>query len=481
MKQRRPNKPSTEYFAGIFGLDLRSLALFRIGVSLFLLYDLISRSLDLTAHYTDAGAMPRDWAFRYFADGPIYRIWNPAYLSIHYITGSAIGTLVIFLVNAGVVAGLLLGYRTRLMTFLAWYFLASLQARNSLVLSVGDGVALVLLFFSIFLPLGARCSLDARGRSAKEANLYVSPASAIFYLQFICIYFFGALLKSGPEWRTEGTALYYAFNIDQFALPAAKALLHYPELLRILTFTAWWLELLGGFLLLIPSALAKIGAIVLLSGFQLWIGATLAIGHNPWINTIVLLPFVPSLVWDRKREASRTNHVRWRQARWREGAAVFLFAGVLLYNMAWLVPIHWLSDYFEFPILVTRLEQYWGMFAPAPNRDDGWYVIEGRLRSGSKIDAFRGKRTLSYEKPHGAWDFYPNERWRKYMMNIGTRDFKDYRLPFTQYLCSKWNLKNSGSDYLEQVSVYFFREVTPPPGQQPTAEKLLFFDYFCAK
>jgi hypothetical protein len=482
MKQQRPQGRSTNYFARVFGLDLRSLALFRIAVSLFILYDLASRAFDLTAHYTDSGAVSRAWAFQYFAAGPIYRLWNPAYLSVHFLTGSTLGTALLFLINGIAAIGLLVGYRTRLMTIMVWYFLASLQARNPLVLSVGDNAVLVLLFFSMFLPLGCRYAIDTKRRTSEDVSLYVSPASAIYYLQFISIYFFGALLKSGPEWRSEGTALYYAFNIDQFAMPAAKALLNYPEFLKVLTFAAWWTELLGGFLLLIPNAIGKLSGIIVIAGLQVWIGTTLALGHNPWVNTLTLLPFLPSIVWDRTNKWPALSHEQpWRKHKWSEALAIFLFAAVLIYNVAWLAPIHWLSDYLEFPVVVARLEQYWGMFAPAPNKDDGWYVVEGRLSNGSKIDAFRGTHDIKYEKPASATDFYPNERWRRYMMNIGTRDFKDFRLPFVQYLCSQWNPSHPGAEHLEQVSIFFNREVTPPPGQSGAVQKLLFFDYICSQ
>ena len=43
----------------IFGADLRSLATFRIVLALLVLSDLAIRATDLTAHYTDAGVMPR--------------------------------------------------------------------------------------------------------------------------------------------------------------------------------------------------------------------------------------------------------------------------------------------------------------------------------------------------------------------------------------------------------------------------------------
>ena len=43
----------------LFGLDLRSLAIFRIGTGILLLTGLAYRIEDLSAHYSDAGALPR--------------------------------------------------------------------------------------------------------------------------------------------------------------------------------------------------------------------------------------------------------------------------------------------------------------------------------------------------------------------------------------------------------------------------------------
>jgi hypothetical protein len=65
-------------------------------------------------------------------------------------------------------------------------------------------------------------------------------------------------------------------------------------------------------------------------------------------------------------------------------------------------------------------------------------------------------------------------------MNIGTRDFKDFRQPFLKYLCESWNSSHSGNDRLQQIRLFFMREVTPPPGSEGSVQKLLFFDYTCS-
>ena len=43
----------------IFGFDLRSLAVFRIGLALVIIADLFIRFGDIKAHYSDYGILPR--------------------------------------------------------------------------------------------------------------------------------------------------------------------------------------------------------------------------------------------------------------------------------------------------------------------------------------------------------------------------------------------------------------------------------------
>jgi len=42
-----------DYLNGVYGADLRSLAVLRVGCALLILSDLIQRSTGLVAHYTD--------------------------------------------------------------------------------------------------------------------------------------------------------------------------------------------------------------------------------------------------------------------------------------------------------------------------------------------------------------------------------------------------------------------------------------------
>jgi len=143
----------------LVGIDLRSLALLRITAAVFLLIDLADRARLLITNYTDAGAHPRAVALTYYQYG---------LPSLHLMAGSARVQLALF-VLAGIAAALLaVGWRTWIATFVSWYLLGSLHARNELVLDGGDYVLRHLLFWSLFLPLGARWSLDARGRPERR-------------------------------------------------------------------------------------------------------------------------------------------------------------------------------------------------------------------------------------------------------------------------------------------------------------------------
>src|SRR4051794_27019522 len=84
-----------------FGLDLRSLALCRVGLGLTLLADLGGRWPDLVAHYTDDGVLPRS-------------ITPVSAISIHGLDGSAPYQGFLFMLAAAIAVALLVGYRTQL-------------------------------------------------------------------------------------------------------------------------------------------------------------------------------------------------------------------------------------------------------------------------------------------------------------------------------------------------------------------------------
>ena len=143
----------------VLGLDLRSLALFRMCAALVVLADLALRARDLRAHYTDDGVLPQ-----------AYFLVDKTRWSLHLLSGSAYFQAALFVLAAVFALLLLVGYRTRLATFVTWLLLLSLQSRNWMILNSGDVVLRLTLFWSLFLPLGARFSVDSLFANDTDRN-----------------------------------------------------------------------------------------------------------------------------------------------------------------------------------------------------------------------------------------------------------------------------------------------------------------------
>ena len=285
----------------VFGCDLRTLALFRICLGSLIIADLISRGRDLRAHYTDFGILPRaELIGSELSQGP----------SLHLIGGSVASQAILFLVAGMIAVCLILGYRTRLATLLSWILLFSLQSRNVQILQGGDGLLLLLLFWSLFLPLGARFSVDAAldASEHRAPNAYFSMATMALLIQCMSVYFFSALLKSDDVWIPDGTAVYYALHADYLVTSFGVWLRQFEPVLQGLTYYVWWLELLGPFLIFSPIFHLPLRLATQLMFICMHIGFifTLEIGLFPFISITSLLAFTPGWVWDSLGRRLRT-------------------------------------------------------------------------------------------------------------------------------------------------------------------------------
>ena len=121
-----------------YSLDVRSLALLRIGLALTLLADLATRFGDLTAHYSDLGVLPR----AVLTDG----ILKPGYWSLHLLSGQPFFQGVLFLLAAASAVAMLFGYRSRLATVASWVLLISVHNRNPLLIFAADVVLISVMF-----------------------------------------------------------------------------------------------------------------------------------------------------------------------------------------------------------------------------------------------------------------------------------------------------------------------------------------------
>lgn len=278
----------------LFGFDLRSLAAFRIGVALILMADLAIRFRDIRALYSDEGVLPRT---------ALEGLGNPLHWSIHGISGEPFVQTILFFLAFLMALGLLVGYRTRLAAIASWALLISLHNRNPLLQFAGDDMLRALMFWAMFLPLGACFSLESALNSSPDPlpKRVLSGATFALSLQVYYIYVFSAGYKTtSPIWWPDLTAVYYALSFDQYAAPLGQFLLNFKPLLPISTFFTLVLEWIGPLFLFIPVATTffRTATIITFILLHVGFGLTLHIGLFPALGIFTWLVFIPSDIWE---------------------------------------------------------------------------------------------------------------------------------------------------------------------------------------
>ncbi len=396
-------------FSKLFGADLRSVSLFRIALASLILIDLVLRSRHLTAHYTDAGVLPRD-------------ALSGVALSFHALGGSYVTELLLFCTTGVFAAFLLVGVYARVASFGCWLLMTSLHARNPLLLDGGDALVRLLLLWGVFLPLGARWSLRLgrfQSREHATGTRCYSLATVALTLQFILFYWGGGLCKSGPEWTSTGNALELVFQNEYWNRPLGNVLSESPALLRVLTPATIIFELLGPLLLLVPVWHGPIRMLTILSFwiFQLSLGSTIQLNLFPFISTLTTLFLIPTWFWERLwwprrdgandgetsartgRELERARHAEHltddtnelggtgtsavtARSRGRFGTAVVAILMLLmvfqnLTNLGLIPTPSFLTQFEE----LSLIKQRWQMYARPPQEDVS-FEISGRRESG---------------------------------------------------------------------------------------------------
>eukprot|EP01116_Phalansterium_solitarium_P011134 TRINITY_DN2673_c0_g2_i1.p1 TRINITY_DN2673_c0_g2~~TRINITY_DN2673_c0_g2_i1.p1 ORF type:complete len:697 (+),score=177.83 TRINITY_DN2673_c0_g2_i1:115-2205(+) len=300
----------------MFGADLRSLALFRIWFSVAGIFDLLNRYSDLWAHYTDGGVMPRSIVLTNFV--------SDRWISLHMMSGMYMITAGVFILHGIVNFLMLIGYRTRLMTFLSWCMLISLHNRNILVLHGGDILQRVVLFWAIFLPLGECYSYDAAYRKPRKARsnnrdyMYVSVATFALAAQWAIMYISSYCHKTAPEWRVDATSTWLALQLDFFRTPIGDFMLLFPEALKPLTSAVLWWEGYGPYFWYVPifSGPVRLFAVIGFMCMHLGFVAALRLGNFGTVSVFGLTALLPTWMWE---------YIVFRRLRTRERLSFKLF------------------------------------------------------------------------------------------------------------------------------------------------------------
>ena len=286
----------SSYLNKNYSLDSRSMALFRVYVAVILLVNyLFTRMPFFNLFHSESGLLPIKDLMS--SDRPLSKT-----ISLNFLYSG--DGFQMFLFGLAIVCAvfLLIGYRTRWAMFGSWILLASLHAKNPLINNSGDTLLVLLLFWSILLPLNSHFSVD-KALAEKTVKPFKEFSIASFCLigQMLMLYIFAGALKTDLVWR-DGSAVYYSLMLDNFRTSWGDILLHYPEVMKYLThltyyffetsmpwvfvFLAWWWPV-------------RIILVFLMIGFHLSLNLFLELGLFAWIAISGWLVILPSEFWNK--------------------------------------------------------------------------------------------------------------------------------------------------------------------------------------
>ena len=481
------------------GFDRRSMAVFRICLGLMLLVDLLLRSQTLTAMYTDDGYFTRDLAEIMNKDIEFnYGVEHTTYWSLYHISGSYEFQVFLFWVAAVFAAMLILGAWTRVATIASWVLLASLQDRNPLILTSGDSLLKMMLFWSMFIPLGSIWSVDAwRRKKAPPAKSYVASVATFgMIVQLFCMYFFAGLAKWNEIWHT-GDAMQYVLRLNIYATSFGQSLLEYPTMLKLVTWATLWGELILPWFMFLPGLVVRIygRSLLNISGTTLrmflivafWIlhisiAMSMEIGLFCYISMLAWLPMIPGKFWNWVRvplptrlTETLTNEGPSTEAQPNSNWQVFgkyavaLVCAFFVYLVvAWnIINCHHKNAAYALPKplrwfgMTVKIRQHFKMFDVPPNRNP-WYVYHARLRNGDQVDVMRGGKPVDYKRPDSVKKTMPLLHWRKLHRNLVGRRAPLFKQRLAEYAAKDWNRNHDEEHQVIQLQLICYLDHIGP-------------------
>jgi hypothetical protein len=370
----------------------------------------------------------------------------------------------------------------RLVSLLAFLLLLSLRQRNPLIVYGMDELAGMLAFWSIFLP---------SSRREGEGGTFFSGVSFAVIAQVAMFYAVAGFSKSAESWWHHPIASYMALQSDSLSTLTGKFFTAYPRLLEFGTRFVFICERGLWIFLFWPGRRGawRLAMVLPLAGMHILFGLCMHLGLFPYFDLVMLALVVPPWFWDQfttarhflpSVAAAPTGAMRWWEAVSEPLAmvAIAIFIWTAVSNMP-------LSDRVRLDKGLKKLQVSWGliqawqMFAPEPNRDDGWWVLVGWMGDGTEVNLFSMRAgSVSFQRPRDSFLSVGGERWATILFRLSTDVIAFLRPRVVDFLCRRWNA--SHPDPLVEAQLYFVGERTEPPGKPMTIKPRLLLRSSCA-
>ena len=221
-----------------------SLGIFRIVFGLFLLITFLISYPNWERFYGPQGYLP----FSALGEPWAGYLW-----SILSLTDKEWFLWVIFWFAVIASAAFIIGLKTRVATIFLFVIFISMLHRNPFLINGQDQVAAMLLFFSIFAPLGASFSVDEFWRRfhhfQRSKEQFVAERKSMWALRLMQVSIALVYIFSGPAkyfdditWR-DGSAIYYVSLSDRWFRFPDITLFHSEPISMVLTFGTLLVEI----------------------------------------------------------------------------------------------------------------------------------------------------------------------------------------------------------------------------------------------
>ncbi len=210
--------------ASYMQVDLRAAGIFRIVIGFLMTADAIRHASEARLLYSNVGILTNDYHLWQRTNGYEFS-WFHAFSTLNEVKVCfALGILCHVL--------LMLGYRSRLMAFLSFVFVTSMDSRAPFVENGGYVVVNLSGLWATFLPVERRFSIDAWLRSwrarretsiaeladrsdfANERAGYASIIGLLTVVNIGAIYFWNVVNKAGDTWR-EGLTIHFVLYLNR--------------------------------------------------------------------------------------------------------------------------------------------------------------------------------------------------------------------------------------------------------------------------
>jgi hypothetical protein len=452
---------------GPFTLDVRSLACFRVALGAVVCADAVLRTRDVRLMLAPDGMFPLAVLREFFGDRWTWSLallvdatwWGGAVLALQAVAGIALAA----------------GWGTRLAAITAWVAVVSMVRRTAPAANAGDDWLCCLLFWGMFLPLGAAWSVDARrrGRAAPFPTL-CSPATVALVLQIAAVYLSAGTAKLNPTWLS-GSAVATALSAHDHGSAWGEALTGHTAFCRLVTWGVLALELVGPCLLVATSRPAvRLALVGLFMSFHAATAVLMSLGMFAYVGLAAWLAVVPTEAWSRWSGGSGgaapldgTRAAPRAERPW-ETAAVTAALGVAAAsfvhdNTGW--RLHPPPTALRAAVRLTCLGQDWGMFGDVPLQRQ-WVYGRGTTADGSLVDVLRDGRPLEETLPAGGYTSLPNHRWHKLFWELATPERRVFSPGVAAALAADWNRRHAAPRHLISLEIRAVRAGLLP-GTEP--------------